>query len=115
MAVPVFHSSDLIPYETRVLDPEGMLPKVAGKMNQEVMEEEVVRGTDREEDREDGAWVVGSAGNDELESKTQENLHPHPMRRQEMMKGQQETMRDKIQEMEWRHATGVEDRETSPE
>ena len=29
MAVPVFHSSDLIPYETRVLDPEGMLPEVA--------------------------------------------------------------------------------------
>ena len=29
MAVPVFHSSDLIPYETRVLDPEGMLPVVA--------------------------------------------------------------------------------------
>ena len=28
-AVPVFHSSDLIPYETRVLDPEGMLPEVA--------------------------------------------------------------------------------------
>ena len=24
MAVPVFHSSDLIPYETRVLDPEGV-------------------------------------------------------------------------------------------
>ena len=30
-AVPVFHSSDLIPYETRVLDPEGMLPEVAGE------------------------------------------------------------------------------------
>ena len=30
-AVPVFHSSDLIPYETRVLDQEGMLPEVAGE------------------------------------------------------------------------------------
>ena len=30
-AVPVFHSNDLIPYETRVLDPEGMLPEVAGE------------------------------------------------------------------------------------
>ena len=30
-AVPVFHSSDLIPYETRVLEPECMLPEVAGK------------------------------------------------------------------------------------
>ena len=30
-AVPVFHLSDLIPYETRVLDPEGMLPEVAGE------------------------------------------------------------------------------------
>ena len=31
IAVPVFHSSDLIPYETRVLGPEGMLPEVAGE------------------------------------------------------------------------------------
>ena len=31
IAVPVFHSSELIPYETRVLDPEGMLPEVAGE------------------------------------------------------------------------------------
>ena len=31
MAVPVFHSSDLIPYETKVLDPEGMLPEVTGE------------------------------------------------------------------------------------
>ena len=30
-AVPVFHSSDLIPFNTRVLDPEGMLPEVAGE------------------------------------------------------------------------------------
>ena len=30
-AVPVLHSSDLIPYETRVLDPEGILPEVAGE------------------------------------------------------------------------------------
>ena len=30
-AVPVFHSSDLIPYETSMLDPEGMLPEVAGE------------------------------------------------------------------------------------
>ena len=30
LAVPVFHSSDLIPYETMVLDPEGMLPEVPG-------------------------------------------------------------------------------------
>ena len=29
-AVPVFHSSDLISYETRVLDPAGMLTEVAG-------------------------------------------------------------------------------------
>ena len=31
MAVPVFHSSDLILYETRVLDPAGMLPEVEGE------------------------------------------------------------------------------------
>ena len=29
--------------------------------------------------------------------------------------GDEPTVRDKIREMEWRHATGVEDRETSPE
>ena len=29
--MPVFHSSDLIPYETRILDPAGMLPEVAGE------------------------------------------------------------------------------------
>ena len=27
----MFQSSDLIPYETRVLDPAGMLPEVAGE------------------------------------------------------------------------------------
>ena len=30
-AVLVFRLSDLIPYETRVLDQEGMLPEVAGE------------------------------------------------------------------------------------
>ena len=29
--------------------------------------------------------------------------------------GDEPTVRDKIREMEWRHATGVEDRENSPE
>ena len=27
----MFRLNDLIPYETRVLDPEGMLPEVAGE------------------------------------------------------------------------------------
>ena len=31
MAVPVFHSSDLIPYETMVLDQENMIREVAGE------------------------------------------------------------------------------------
>ena len=31
MAVPVFHSSCIIPYDTMVLDPDGMLPEVAGE------------------------------------------------------------------------------------
>ena len=31
MAVPVFHSSDLIPYDTMVLDLAGMLPEVEGE------------------------------------------------------------------------------------
>ena len=38
-AVPVFHSRDLIQYETRVSDPVGMLPEVAG-------EDEPERGED---------------------------------------------------------------------
>ena len=38
--------------------------------------EEVVRGTDQEEDREDGAGVGVSAENDERKAKTQENPHP---------------------------------------
>ena len=32
-----------------------------------------------------------------------------------MATGDELTVRDKIREMDWRHATGVEDRETSPE
>ena len=29
--------------------------------------------------------------------------------------GDEPTMRDRLREMEWRHATGVEDRETGPD
>ena len=40
------------------------------------MTEEAVMGTDQGEDREEGAGVWGSAGSDEIETKTQENLTP---------------------------------------
>ena len=88
--MPVFHSSDLIPYETRVLDPEGMLPEVAGEGG------DGPGGNGRGGDDGDdpggcsggggqGA-VVGGAESDELEAKTQENPHPHLMRMQERKK-----------------------------
>ena len=51
----------------------------------------MVRGTDREEDREEGAGVVGSAESGELKAKTHENHHPHPTRRLERRKGLRET------------------------
>ena len=80
IAVPVFHSSDLIPYETIVLDQEGMLPEVAG--------EDEPRGDGGGGGAGDGlggglgggAWVGVSAKSDEREAKTQENPHPHPTR-----------------------------------
>ena len=45
-------------------------------MNQEVMEGEVVRGTDQEDDREEGTWVGVSAGSEKREAKTQGNPTP---------------------------------------
>ena len=56
-------------------------------MSQEAMMEEAVLGTGQDEVREEGAGVGGSAENDELEAKTQENTHPNPTRRQERTKG----------------------------
>ena len=91
--MPVFHSSDIIPYETMVLDPEGMLPEVA-------IEDEPGgdgRGGDDGDDpgggSGGGAGVVGNVESDELEAKTQENPHPHPTRRLERMKWLRETSR----------------------
>ena len=55
--------------------------------------EEVMKETDQEEVREEGAGVRGSAESDELEAKTQENPHTHPRRPQEKMKGLRETSR----------------------
>ena len=45
----------------------------------------------QEEVREEGAGVVGSAGRDEHEAKTQETQHPHQRRQQERMKVLRET------------------------
>ena len=47
----------------------------------------------QEEDREEGAGVVGNVESDELEAKTQENPHPHQMRVQERTKELLETCR----------------------
>ena len=54
-------------------------------MGQEMMEE-VVMEVDEEAELEEGAVVVESAENDEVEAKTQENTHPHPTSRQERRK-----------------------------
>ena len=82
---------DMIPYETRVFDTEGMLPEVAGEDEPGAMMEEVGLETDQEEVREEGAGVVGSAESGELKAKTHENHHPHPTRRLERRKGLRET------------------------
>ena len=55
-------------------------------MSQEAMDEEATNEMTQEEVQEEGAMVVGSAKSDELEAKTQENPHPHPMRVQEKPK-----------------------------
>ena len=54
------------------------------------MVEDVVMEVDQEVEREEGTGVVGSAENDELEAKTQENPHPHPTSRHERKKEAQE-------------------------
>ena len=63
------------------------------KMSQETEEEEAATEMTHEEVLEEGAGVVGSAESDELEAKTQENPHPHPMRPHERMKELRETSR----------------------
>ena len=52
-------------------------------MHQEATGEVAVTEMTQEEVREDGAGVVGNVESDELEAKTQENPHPHPMGMQE--------------------------------
>ena len=52
-------------------------------MSQEAMDEEVMTEMTQEEVREEGEGVAGNVESDELEAKTQENPHPHPMRIQE--------------------------------
>ena len=49
-------------------------------MSQETMMAEEMKEVDHEEVWEEGAWVMGSAGSDELEAKTQETHHHHPTR-----------------------------------
>ena len=61
--------------------------------SQEAIGEEVMMEMTQEEVREGGAGVVRNVESDELEAKTQENLHPHPMRPQERTKELLETSR----------------------
>ena len=81
-------------------------------MGQEAMVEEVAPGMDQEGGREEGAGVWGSAESGELKP-------PPPPDEvtgdDEGATGDEPTVREKIREMEWRHATGVEDLKTSPE
>ena len=67
--------------------------RLLGKTSQEATVEEAVLETGQEEVPEERAGVGVSAESDELEAKTQENPHQHPMRRHERMKGLQETSR----------------------
>ena len=62
-------------------------------MNQEATDEVAMIEMTQEEVQEEGAGVVGNVESDELEAKTQENPHPHPMRIQERMKELRETSR----------------------
>ena len=62
-------------------------------MVQEATDEVVMTEMTQEEVREEGAVVGGSAESDELEAKTQENPHPHPMRIQERKEELRETSR----------------------
>ena len=62
-------------------------------MGQEAMDEVVMTEMTQEEVREEGAGVVGGAESDELEAKTQENPHTHPMRMQERKEELRETSR----------------------
>ena len=117
-AVPVFHSSDLIPYETRVLDPEGMLPEVAG-------EDEPGGDGGGGDDVDDtgggsGGGARGSGKRGKRRARSEDPGEPPPTPDEATVEdegatGDEPTVRDKIREMEWRQATGVEDRETSPE
>ena len=62
-------------------------------MDQEVMDEAGMTEMTQEEVREEGAGVAGNVESDELEAKTQENPHPHPMGMQERKEEVRETSR----------------------
>ena len=109
----MFHSSDLIPYDTRVLDPEGMLPEVA-------VEDEPGGGGGGGGDG-DGR-VIGSRGvgrgrgkRVKRRARNEDPREPPPPPDEAAGEetggtGDEPTVRDKILEMKWRHATVVEDR-----
>ena len=63
------------------------------KMSQEAMDEEVMMEMTQEDVWEEGAGVAGNVESDELETKTQENPHHHPMRIQDRKEELQETSR----------------------
>ena len=58
-------------------------------MSQEVMDEVLIE-VDQDVEREKAAMAVGSAENDELEVKTQENHHPRPTSQHEKNEETQE-------------------------
>ena len=55
-------------------------------MSQESTDEEATMEMTQEEVQEEWEGVAGNVESDELEAKTQENPHPHPMRPQERTK-----------------------------
>ena len=93
MSVPVFHSSDLIPYKTRVLDPEGMLPEVAGEDEPEGDNGRGGAGDGPDGGSGGGGRGSGKRGKRRARSETQGNPHHHPTRRQERTKGLHEMSR----------------------
>ena len=63
------------------------------KMSQEATDGVAMTEMTQEEVREEGAGVAGNAESDELEAKTQENPHHHPMGMQERKEELRETSR----------------------
>ena len=106
----MFHASDLIPYETRVLDPQGMLPEVA--VEDESGGDGGGGGAGDGPGGGSGGEGRGSRKLGKRRARSEDPENP-PLTPEEATgdgegaTGDEPTVRDNIREMEWRHATGV--------